>query len=600
MHLQELLDKAAQLQAALAASRVQATSAACSPTAADPAADCPPRQQPQPPVPVHAASSQTVARRVPRALPAKRRPIQPPSGESAAHLDLLHELLAVSPSAVPPSTAGAQKLGAAAPTAEGASLAEPQPGPSSGANSSGSATSSGGSGATHGSGSSSVHDSASSGRVPRASSGGGSAARRFAEDVLLREVVSQLKGTPDTIAVTAFPVTRLRRPSDGPFAALPVGKPDGKPRSVAAVDCKPAAAPAAAAAWATGHRLFHPAAAEAAQQVASGVSSLHCTVQSVTVDSAAATAVAAAAAAAARHGTAGSAAGSLGSFTCRVRLPDASSGDLPCSRLAAGSAALASGSSEGAAAAAGLQLSGGSCVLPVMASQRTYTAVVELWQHVNGSHSSADYCISSPVSSGGPGSTAGVLLGLAAVPLAAHPAAPAASATGPPAALADGCFQLRDVLTGRRVGSVHVVVTAVDAAAAPSVAAAAAAPAAAQPAAAVATAGSSATDCQQCGMAAGDACNDAAPATRSSAGGDCGHGGKQSSGRASKPEAGSSRPEASLPDAAAPDASGLPPSDSILIRVHRAHGLQPAAEGGPPCFVSMLCSFQTIYLCSRA
>jgi hypothetical protein len=184
---------------------------------------------------------------------------------------------------------------------------------------------------------------------------------------------------------------------------------------------------------------------------------------------------------------------------------------------------------------------------------------------------------------GGLDKTAGMLLGLAAVPLAAPPAASVASATWPPALLADCCFQLRDVLTGQRVGCINIAITAVDAVLAPPavVAAPAGAPVAAQSAA---TVGRSATGYRQCGTAGVDP-HTAEPAARSPAGsigGDGGHGGKQSSvsaARATAPAAGSSRQEAPLPDAAAPDAAGLPPSDGILVRVHRVHGLAAAAEG---------------------
>ena len=513
----------------------------------------------------HAAGSQTEQQSPPCGASATARHGKLPPQAPAAQPDLLQELLAVLPLAT-----RAQASEAVAAAAEQDPLAGPQPlscgqlGTDSGAGCSGS-------------GGSSIHDSAASGPVHRL--GKPDAARRFAEDALLREVVGRLKGASDPGIVTAFPATRLRRPSAGPFAALPAAE--------QRCELRPAAAAGAPKASMSGSQ--EPATASDAQQRQqqqrqqqglSGASSVQCVVRLLILDVATAAAAAGASRGSrTRDSTAtasDSSTGSRAGFCCRVRLPGSSSGDmpcntLPCSRLPATSRVVSG--AEGTAPPAVLHLSSGSCTLPVSAVARsTHTAIVELWQHLDGGPV-ADHCrAANPVSVGIHGSAARTLLGLAAVPLAGHPAAP-----GDPAVLAEGCFQLRDVLTGRRVGSVDVAFTAAAATVAPQAAIAAVA-------AAQLASDSFANVCQQPAAAGGTSPTAAAPAVvpaTDAAGGDSGRNDQQSSADASvaAQAAGSCGPTAPAVDAAAPAASSAAPSDSHLLRVHRAHGLATAPKG---------------------
>lgn len=443
-----------------------------------------------------------------------------------------------------------------------------------------------GAGCSGGSGVSSVHDSAASGLVHRTGKPGD--ASRLAEDALLREVMGRLKGTPDPGVATALPGTRLRRPSAGRFAALPAAK----------QRCEQRPAAAAGVPKASMSGSLEPVTASDAQQRQqqqqglSGASSVQCVVRLLNLDGAMAAAAAGATwgsctrdptATASNHST-----DSPAGFSCRVRLPGSSSGDmpcatLPCSRLPAASRVVSG--AERTAPPAVLHLSSGSCTLPVsVAARSTHTATVELWQHHEGGPVADHSHVTDSVSVGHHSSATRTLLGLAAVPLAGHPAA--SDATGPPAVLAEGCFQLRDVLTGRRVGSVNVAFRAAAAIPAPADAATAAAAlaVAAAEAAQPASSGSAANVCQQPAAAGGASPTAAAPAVTpavDAAGGDGGRDDQQRSADAgaAAPAAGYGSPTAPAVDVAAPAASGVPNPDSYLIRVHHAHGLATAPEG---------------------
>lgn len=549
---QELSDRAHQLQAALAASRAQAMPSEAQQLASDARAACGAAagsaaaepatgsyavfssRQPAAPDAAHLrpTAQQPASQRNGSSAAAKRRPRQLPTRPPQP--DLLHELLAVAPTS---HVANAAKRDAPSAQQPGRG---PQPG---GSCSSGSGRSSNSSNSSAGS---SVHDSAASDLLSR--SNAADSAQQFAEDVLLREVVSRLKGPQAAATTHVFPASRLQQPSDGPSALPKAGRlPHPKPY-------KSAAAMSAEAATRGAASVAAPAAAVQLQQAA-GASAVQVMMRSIILE---ATAAATAAASAEPPGAGGHSASSAagGGFFCRVRLPGASSGDLPCSRLP-----VACSGSSAAAAAADLRLTSGSCVLPLAGGQLPPAAVVEVWRGAIGSGSGG-------AGSGcGGGASGAALVGLAAVSLAGGPVAANGAATGSAAALADGCFQLRDVLTGRQVGSISVAVTAVSAAngntaAGPAAAAAAAGAAPRQQQAAaggVLDAGHAPAACGSTGTASGgEACT------------------SETAGGAAKPAARHSSGSAA---AAAADSAEPPAADHTLV-LHRAHGLSAAAEGG--------------------
>lgn len=394
---QELIDRANQLQAALATSRAQLTGAGTGGAAnASGAADAwaaspPPPPPPAPHLQQHQQQQQRQKRRkVTAGAQGRRRP------------NLLHELLGVAP----PGSGLAR--GAPLPASQAPCLA-PCLTPAPVLSRSGSPTSSG-----------RTYSGSSDGAASACSAGGrASDAGGYVEDVLLREVVSRLRRpSAGPHAVAAHP----RQPQNRHTAAPPPRPPAAQP-ALARQRPPPAAAAAAAVAPVARQHVTAPASC-----------SLRVLVHSLSLE---------------EQSCCG--AGGADIF-CRVRTPGGGTADIDCG---------------GGGNSSWSQLPGGSCELQASTGPPACMAVVEVWRRA------------VPAEAAEQGAAQSMLLGVAAVPLVAveqdgggrgsgsgggggsssragSGCAAAGSTDGK--LLADGSFEVRDVLRARGIGSVRLTV----------------------------------------------------------------------------------------------------------------------------------------------
>ncbi len=380
---QELIDRANQLQAALATSRAHLAGAGTGGAAnASGAADAraaspPPQPPPAPHLQQHQQKQQQQRRRkVTAGAQGRRRP------------NLLHELLGVAPP-------GSGLARGAPPPASQAPYLAPCLTPAPVLSRSGSPTSSG-----------RTYSGSSDGAASACSAGGrASDAGGYVEDVLLREVVSRLRrpsAGPHAVAA------HLRQPQSRHTAAPPPRPPAAQP-ALARQRPPPAAAAAAAVA---------PVARQHAAVPAAG--SLRVCVHSLSLE----------------EQPCGGAGGS--DVFCRMRTPGGGTADIDCG---------------GGGNSSWSQLPGGSCELQASTGPPVCIAVVEVWRRA------------VPAEAAEQGAAQSVLLGVAAMPLVAVEQDGGGGGSGSGRAgstdgklLADGSFEVRDVLRARGIGSVRLAV----------------------------------------------------------------------------------------------------------------------------------------------